>query len=254
MSIRKEKRSAEILRILSEKGKTEVTDLAGNLNVSQVTIRKDLDELEEKGFVHRAHGYAELNSPDAISGRLAYHYDKKKRIAEKASEMVHDGDTIMIESGSCCAILASLLAETKQNLTIVTNSAFIADYIRHNTNAEIVLLGGIYQKDSQCLVGPMIRDNARNYHVRYFFIGTDGWSSQSGFTNKDQMRAQAVRDMSDSAENIVILTESEKFLSPGTVPMNIQNHPQTVITDAKITSDAEKNLISDGIQVIRTDE
>lgn len=252
MSVKKEKRSAEILQILTEKGSTEVTDLANRLNVSQVTIRKDLDELEEKGFIHRAHGYAELSSPDEISGRLAYHYEEKKTIAEEACRLVHDGDTIMIESGSCCAILASLLAEEKNNITIVTNSAFIADYIRSYHTVDIVLLGGIYQKDSQCLVGPMIRDNAANYYVKYFFIGTDGWSPQSGFTNKDQMRAQAVRDMAHSVENIVVLTESEKFTAPGTVPMNIKDQPKTVITDANIPSEAEEALTSHHIQVIKT--
>lgn len=251
MSDKKERRSEKILKILTDSGKIEVASLAQTLQVSQVTIRKDLDELEEKGFIHRAHGYAELNSPDAISGRLAYHYEEKKKIAVEAARLIHDNDTIMIESGSCCAILAYLLASEKKNLTIVTNSAFIADYIKDAQDTQIVLLGGMYQKDSQCLVGPMIRDTAANYYVHYFFIGTDGWSERTGFTNKDQMRAQAVRDMAHSAEKVVILTESEKFLHAGTVPMNIPSQPKILITDASLPANTENILVHDDIQVLK---
>ena len=250
MTARKDKRTGRILDILAVRKKIEVKELSELLEVSQVTIRKDLDELENKGFIRRVHGYAVLNSMDNISGRLAYHYDEKKKIAERAAELVHDGDTIMIESGSCCALLASVLAASRRNLTIITNSAFIADYIRTYADVQIVLLGGIYQSGSQCLVGPMVRDAAANYNVPYFFIGTDGWSERTGFTNKDPMRAQAVRDIAHSAETVVVLTESEKFENPGTTPMNMKGQPGIVITDAGISEKARTALETKGIRVI----
>lgn len=237
----KKDRSSKILEILTKEKKMEVCELAEELNVSQVTMRKDLDRMEEKGLVKRMHGYALINDTDDINGRLAYHYDEKLSIAKKASELVHDGDTIMIESGSCCALLAFVLAQTKQNLTIVTNSAYISDYIRH-TNVNTILLGGIYQKDSQCLVGPMIEEAAKNFNVEYFFIGTDGYSERTGFTNKDQLRAQAVKDMARSCDKIVILTESSKFDAAGPVPMNLKNHSLIVITDADISGKTKKEL------------
>ena len=134
-------------------------------------------------------------------------------------------------------------------VTIVTNSAFIADYIR-STSANIVLLGGIYQNDSQCLVGPMVRDGAMNYHVQYCMVGTDGWSERTGFTNKDQMRAQAVRDLSASADQIVILTESEKFGVAGTVPLNISPGSSVVITDAALDEETRNALQEKGMKVI----
>ena len=155
----------------------------------------------------------------------------------------------MIENGSCCALAALQIAKTKKNVTIVTNSAFIADYIR-NENIQIVLLGGIYQQDSQCLVGPMVREGVSNYYVKYFFIGTDGWSERTGFTNKDQMRAQAVRDMANSAENIVVLTESEKFSVLGTVPINVKEQPKYVITDTNISQEIVHSLSDKNIEVI----
>ena len=245
----KKERETKILELLTEHNRMEVVELSDLLGVSQVTIRKDLDALEKRQMVKRIHGYAELNSSDNINRRLAYHYEEKMKIANKAVEMVHDGDTVMIENGSCCALAALQIAKTKKNVTIVTNSAFIADYIR-NENIQIVLLGGIYQQDSQCLVGPMVREGVSNYYVKYFFIGTDGWSERTGFTNKDQMRAQAVRDMANSAENIVVLTESEKFSALGTVPINVKEQPKYVITDTNISQEIVHSLSDKNIEVI----
>lgn len=245
----KRERETKILDLLTSRGRMEVTELSGILGVSQVTVRKDLDRLEEKHMVRRVHGFAELNSADDINGRLAYHYEQKMKIAAKAAELVHDGDTVMIENGSCCALAASVIASSRNNVTIVTNSAFIADYIR-STSANIVLLGGIYQNDSQCLVGPMVRDGAMNYHVQYCMVGTDGWSEKTGFTNKDQMRAQAVRDLSASADQIVILTESEKFGVAGTVPLNISPGSSVVITDAALDEETRNVLQEKGMKVI----
>lgn len=245
----KKERETKILELLSGRNRMEVSELSEILGVSQVTIRKDLDKLEQKHMVKRIHGYARLNSTDDINGRLAYHYEEKMKIAAKAADLIHDGDTVMIENGSCCALAASAIAASKHGVTIVTNSAFIADYIR-NESVNIVLLGGIYQNDSQCLVGPMVKDGAMNYHVKYCMAGTDGWSERTGFTNKDQMRAQAVRDLSVSAEYTVFLTESEKFSTAGTVPLNIHGSSAIVITDSALQEEVREKLRAEGMDVI----
>ena len=246
----KKQREKEILNLLVERRRIEVTELSELLGVSQVTIRKDLDQLEKMHMIKRIHGFAQLSSEDDINSRLAWHYEEKTKIAERAAELISDGDTVMIENGSCCALAALTIAKTKKNVTIVTNSAFIAGYIRNEPNVQVVLLGGIYQKESQCLVGPMIRDNAMNYNVKYCLIGTDGWNERIGFTNKDQMRAQAVRDMSASAEQIVILTENEKFNAAGTVPLNLSRHQISVLTDSEIPDDIRKKLTEQQIEII----
>lgn len=230
--------------------RTSVFRLFEKLGVSQVTIRKDLDALENRGIIHREHGFATLCSTDDINGRIAYHYEKKKKIAERAAKLVNDGDNIMIESGSCCALLADTLTTGRKELTIITNSAFIADYIRGKPNFQVILLGVIYQQDSQVMVGPMIRQCAENFFVDLFFIGTDGYSSKVGFTNREQMRAQAVRDMSLQAKEVIILTESEKFSKHGTVPMNLKDRIKTVITDKKISPDFQSELNQNNIKVI----
>ena len=140
-------RHTKILDLLTKEEKIEVAKLSNIFRVSQVTIRKDLDQLENKGLIMREHGFATLNSKDDINNRLAYNYDIKQKIAQLASEDVHDGETLMIESGSCCALLALQIAQTKKDITIITNSAFIADYVRKIPQTKIILLGGEYQNE-----------------------------------------------------------------------------------------------------------
>ena len=188
----------KILELLTKEKKIEVNELSQILGVSNVTIRKDLDALEEKGIIKRGHGYAILANKDDINGRLAYHYEIKKRIAQKAAELIHDGDTIMIESGSCCAILADTIASEKLDVT-----------------------------------------------VDQLFIGADGYNPRVGFTNSDHLRAQAVRDMAEQAEHIIVLTESEKFNSHGVVPLQLKERIDTIITDDHIPEDIKAHLLSE---------
>ncbi len=245
--MKKNERFTKILDLLTENEKVEVTTLSNLLQVSQVTIRKDLDELEENGLIQRSHGFAQRIQTDNIGGRLAWHYEEKKKIAEKAIELIQDGDTVMIESGSCCALLAALLTQKRKNITIITNSAYIAQSIE-KSSFQTILLGGIYQSNSQCLVGPMIATTASMFHVKYFFIGTDGYSTQTGFTNKDQLRAQAVRDMEKSCDHVVVLTESDKFHTVGTVPL-LTSKLDIVVTDEAIPSEVLNHLIESNITV-----
>ena len=250
---RKEDRTNRILELLVKEKKLEVAEISGHLGVSQVTVRKDLDAMEAQGLITREHGFAVLSSTDDIKGRLAWHYEEKRKIACLAADLVKDGDTIMIESGSCCALLAKALTEIRKGVTIITNSAFIADYIRRESDFQIVLLGGIYQQDARVMVGPMVRQCAENFWVDRFFIGVDGWSARTGFTNQDQMRAQAVRDMARQADQVIVLTESDKFTRHGTVPLNLKDRVSTVITDRNIGEEIRQGLYQLGIEVLISD-
>lgn len=243
-------RHKQILEILTSRGKIDVLSLSKLLDVSQVTIRKDLNYLEECGIVKREHGYALLSSNNDIATRLAYHYDIKQKIATYAASLVKENETIMVESGSCCALLAKELALSKKHITIITNSVFISDYIRKSATFEIILLGGNYQKDSQAIVGPLVNDCVKNFWVNKFFIGIDGYASNVGFTNKDQYRAQAVKDMARQADNIIVLTESEKFNSHSNIPMNITDKVKCIITDSKIKENAKSDFLNKNIKLI----
>nr|WP_250672859.1 DeoR/GlpR family DNA-binding transcription regulator [Paeniclostridium ghonii]MCM0164954.1 DeoR/GlpR family DNA-binding transcription regulator [Paeniclostridium ghonii] len=242
-------RHTKILELLTENKKIEVTKLSELLNVSQVTIRKDLIQLENKGLIIREHGFATLNSSDDINNRLAYHYDIKRRIAKVATESVMDGETVMIESGSCCALLALEISRTKKDITIITNSAFIAEYIRKEYNTRIILLGGEYQNESQVMVGPITRKCVESFFVDKLFIGTDGFSELSGFTGKDYMRSETVRDMARQANNVIVVTESTKFFQKGVVNLIATDEISSVVTDVNIPKEYEDYLSSKNIEV-----
>ena len=243
-------RTNRILEILTERGRAEVSALAEELGVSQVTMRKDLSELERRGLIQREHGWATLRNADNVEGRLAYHYEEKRLIARRAAELVSDGDTIMVESGSCCALLAAELATRRRDVTIITNSAFIAAYVRDSPGVQTVLLGGIYQGDAQVTVGPMVAQCVEGFYVDLLFVGTDGYSARTGFTNADQMRAQAVRDMASHAERVVVLTESEKFSRRGTVPLALGEKDVCVITDSRVSEAARTELATAGVELV----
>ena len=244
------KRDNQILEILTSQGKVEVTHLSQLLGVSEVTARKDLDALQAKGLVQRVHGFAQLANPNDVGGRLAYHYEEKRLIARRAAELVPDNATVMVESGSCCSLLARELADSDKNVTIVTNSAFIASYVRDSSRVSCVLLGGSYQRDSQVMVGPLVHACAQEFYVDRLFIGADGWIDGVGFTNADQMRADAVRSMAESAAEVVVLTESEKFGQRGAVPMRLPGKKVSVITDDSVRDEWRQSLERSGVDAV----
>lgn len=243
------KRDAQILELLTTQKKIEVTALAKHFGVSTVTMRKDLDSLQTQGLALREHGYALLANPNDVAGRLAYHYEQKLLIARRAADLVPDGATIMIESGSCCALLARELADTHQGVTIITNSVFISTYVRNSSGVTTILLGGSVQSDSQVTVGPLLRRCAEAFAVEKLFIGADGWLDGVGFTNKDPFRAEAVLAMASSAAQVVILTESEKFRQFSAVPMRFENTSVQLVTDSGIRPEERAAVEKLGIQL-----
>ena len=244
-------RHAKILELLSRYHKMEVSRLSTLLNVSQVTIRKDLIALEQSGMLVREHGYATLNNSDDINKRLAFHFEQKMQIVKRAAQLVEDGETIFIESGSCCALLAVEIAQTKKDVTIVTNSAFIADYVRKIENVQIVLLGGNYHKESQVMVGPMTAQCAQAYFADKLFIGTDGFSIRTGFTGNDYMRSVAVQDMAKQVEKVIVVTDSSKFYQKGNVSLIATNRIHMLITNPDIPLEQEQYLLEQKVEIIK---
>jgi DeoR/GlpR family transcriptional regulator of sugar metabolism len=242
-------RHIKILEVLSKQQRVEVSVLADMLGVSQVTVRKDLDQLEERDLIHRTHGYACLDGSNDVGKRMVYHYGIKKRIAMAAAETVADGETVMIESGSCCAFLAEELALTKKEITIITNSVFVTNFIRHTPAVKIILLGGNYQPDSQVTVGPITKKCGEIFNANKFFIGADGFSTRFGFTGNDYMRVQTIHDLAEYAQGIIVLTESEKFKQQGVLAMMRTENVKEVFTDNGIPADAEAALIKHNVVI-----
>jgi DeoR/GlpR family transcriptional regulator of sugar metabolism len=224
------------------------------LGVSQVTIRKDLDILEERGLVHREHGYACLNNTNDTEKRMAYNYDIKRRIAKGAAALVEEGETVIIESGSCCTFLAEELANEQKDVTIITNSVFIANFIRHASRTKIILLGGSYQPESQIVVGPMTRKCSEIFFSDKLFVGTNGFMPNFGFTGKDHMRSQTVMDLAENVRDIFVLTDAEKFFHQGVLGLLRLDIVTGVFTDDRIPEEVESLLIENNIALYKVPE
>lgn len=242
-------RQTKILQTVNERQKIDVASLAGIVGVSQVTVRKDLDVLEEKGLLCREHGYALAVNSDDINNRLAYNYETKLALARKAAEIVGDGETVMIESGSSCALLAEVLSTERTDVNIITNSAFIANHIKDSPTSRVTLLGGEFQRESQVCVGALVRTCAKEFYVDKLFVGTDGFVPEVGFTGGDLARAEAVRAMAVSAKNRIILTDSSKFTAHGLVLLLRFDEISMVFTDSDVPQSAVGIMEEHGVKV-----
>lgn len=242
-------RRMQIINDFSSNDRISVADLAEKYHVSQVTIRNDLKALQNDNLIKRVHGGASSTSNEFISARLNVNYEIKLRIAERAAQMVSSGETVFIESGSTNALLAKKLSETK-DVTIITNSCFIANFIREIPRVNIVLLGGNYQPSSEVCVGPLTCQSMQSFFVDKLFIGSDGFSEKHGFTCINLLRAEVVAAMAKRAEHRIILTDSSKFSQRGVAQQLSLTEVTHVITDNGIPDSAREALIRNGVELI----
>lgn len=203
-------RQNRILKLLSRNDLTTVNELASKLNVSSVTIRQDLNFLEAEGLLRRVHGGAVLEDAEDLTNRLGFNYEKKLRIARKAAELVNDGETVLIESGSTNVLLARELVK-KKNVTLITTNVFIARQFRKNEPANVILLGGLYQQESESMVGKITKACLDQINFDKAFIGIDGYTSIAGFTLRDLFRAEISSYIIKKSTNTTIISDSSKF-------------------------------------------
>ena len=244
-------RMVRILEILASNKSVKVTLLAELLSVSPVTLRRDLEALEKRGIISRTHGYATLDGANDTGKRMAFSHSIKRRIARAAAETVEEGETVMLESGSCCALFAEELAIAKKNVTIITNSVFIANYVCKLSNIKIILLGGYYQPESQVAVGPMTVKCGEMFYSDKFFLGADGFIPGCGFTGRDYLRVETAGELVKRAKNIFILTEAAKFHRRGAYDLIQLDKLAGVFTDDSIPKEAEADILEKNVRLYK---
>lgn len=242
------KRQMQILRDISTNEKITVLELSEKYQVSQVTIRSDLKALECKGLIKRIHGGASSLSDENIANRLRFNYETKLRIADRAAQMVEPGETILIESGSTNALLARKIGES-MDVTIITNSFFIANFVRDLPRVKVILLGGDYQPNAEICVGPLTRQSLQSFYVDKLFIGSDGFSEE-GFTSIDMQRAEVAHAMCKRAKQTIILTDSSKFFVRGVSRQLSLSELSKVITDDGIPDHARQLLSNNNVEIM----
>ncbi len=224
-----------------------VSDLSKMTGVSEVTIRQDLNTLEKQSYLRRTHGFAVPLDSDDVETRMMNNYTVKRELADYAASLVSDGETVFIENGSCNALLARRLGE-QRGITIITVSSYIAHLLK-DALCDVILLGGIYQKKSESVVGPLTRQYVQQVHFSKAFIGIDGWQPETGFTGRDMMRSDVVNAVLEKGNEAIVLTDSSKFGAVHPYTLGMGNRFNRVITDAGIPADAQHQLQESGLLV-----
>lgn len=238
-----------ILRILGENDQTSVIQLSEKLDVSSVTIRQDLNYLENEGLLKRVHGGAVLKDADDLENRLGVNYDNKLRVAKKAASFVNEGETILIESGSVNALLARELVKIKK-VTIITTNVFIARQFRKNEMANIIILGGIYQHESETLVGKITRTSIDQINIDKAFIGIDGYTNETGFTIRDLFRAEISSYIIQKAKDVFIVSDSSKFGKTELTNICFPDEIQHIATNKELASSFKKDFQQMNVDLI----
>ena len=240
-------RQQSILQVVIDKGRMSVADLAKMTGVSEVTIRQDLNLLEKQSYLRRTHGYAVPLDSEDVETRMMTHFAIKRELASRAAALVNTGETVFIENGSSNALLARTLAE-RGDITIITVSSYIAHLLKE-TPCEVILLGGIYQKKSESMVGPLTRQYVQQVHFSKAFIGIDGWQPETGFTGRDMMRADIVNAVLEKGSEAIVLTDSSKFGAIHPYPLGPMNQFNRVITDDNLSTEKQLQLEQSGLTV-----
>jgi DeoR family transcriptional regulator, aga operon transcriptional repressor len=247
-------RRKEILQILSENGEVFVETLSEKFGVSEVTIRNDLDQLEKKNMLLRARGGAiKLDNSVAIDQRLAdknrTNFQEKSRIGKKAAQLVTESDIIIIDSGSTTAEMVRNLPNL-QDLTVITNAINIANQLVSRPNVNVLIPGGYLRKNSLSLVGPQAEKSLRNFNVDKAFLGVDGFDTRHGIYTPNVEEARLNEIMIEISREVILVTDSSKFLKRSFAFICPVNEIDKVITDSGIRSDDQKRLEDAGVEVI----
>jgi len=240
-------RQQSILQMVIDKGRMSVADLALMTGVSEVTIRQDLNLLEKQSYLRRTHGFAVPLDSEDVETRMMNNFSLKRELAAYAAGLVSPGETVFIENGSSNALLARALSE-QPGITIITVSSYIAHLLKE-TPGEVILLGGIYQKKSESMVGPLTRQYIQQVHFSKAFIGVDGWQSDTGFTGRDMMRADVVSAVLDKGCEAIVLSDSSKFGAVHPYPLGLTSKFNRVITDDGLAVEQQQQLERSGLTV-----
>lgn len=243
-----------IIQTLYDEGKVRVDELSDKFSVTSVTIRNDLDFLEKKGILHRTHGGALLRKnvyeDPTLEEKQKLHSKEKQRIGQRAAEMIENGDSILLDSGTTSLEIARRI-DDKKNLTIMTNAIKIALDLASKEEMTVMLTGGTMRSESYSLVGPDAETVIRNYYFDKLFLGVDGLDMELGLTTPNPMEAQLNRLMVERAREVIAVTDSSKLGRQSFSFICELEAIGTIITDTKISSAYEKSLRKKDINVIK---
>lgn len=247
-----DERRQEILSIVQREGRAVGVDLARRFATSTITIRKDLDFLQNRGLIQRTHGGAlpvrsnQIADP-ALQDKEKQHHREKLRIAAAAVRMVKEGQCVILDSGSTTTAIARSLRNFRE-LTVITNAVNIAAELA-GTSLDVILTGGTLRKNSFSLVGPHAEDTLREINADILFLGVDGFDTKVGLTTPNVLEARVNRAMADAARKTVAVCDSSKFGRRSLAVIVQPDRIHEVITDKNLARTTVHELREAGIEV-----
>lgn len=244
-------RHSIILELLREFGKVDVADLSSKLKVSAVTIRKDLDLLEEKKLLYRTHGGAILADPyiatRKVSEKEKLRPEVKRRIGLKAVELLSPQDALIIASGTTVQAFARCIENIK--LTVITSAMNVAMELLDKPDIEIIQLGGIIRHSSASAVSEYAIRMLDNFSCSKLFLGVDGIDPEYGLSTTHIQEACLNQAMIAAATKTIVLADSSKFGRRGFSKICNMSDIDWVITDSGISPKMLEAIEEQGVKV-----
>ena len=249
----KEERQQAILESLRLDGKAVVTDLMSRFAVSEDTIRRDLNDLAELGMLQRVHGGALPRSPSPPFEQRAQEASTARRaLAEAAARLIHDGQLILMDSGtSVLAVAMSLPIGLRA--TIVTNSVPVAAALTHHREIEVHVLGGRLNKAAQAMVGVPVIEALRQYRADLCVLGVCSLHPDVGISMLDMEEAYVKRAMIEQAAEVVAVADMAKLRTAAPYVIGPLSALTYLVTDSSIESDVLAPYQERGITIIRAE-
>ncbi len=240
----------EILRLLSLLRTATVGELAARLEVSEVTIRKDLSALEDMGCLIRTRGGAQMAQDTRllrpIQTRQTERIEEKKAIARRARSLVTEGETIYIDAGSTCLCLAREIGE--MNLRVVTNSIDVMIELAGRPAVSLFSLGGGYRSEAGSFIGPIAVESLRSFRIETCFLGTTGFSERGLFSAQNIIESQLKQAVIGVSSRRIVLADSSKYRREAFTVFARAGDVDILVTDGGF--DDAQHLSSFGIEVV----
>ncbi len=253
----KEERHSEIMENLLKQGSIQVTELADNLQVSSVTIRKDLTNLEKEGKLYRSHGRAILINPftnnRTVTEKEKLNMDEKRLIGIEAAKLITPNDSIVLASGTTIHALARNI-HPESRLTVVTASLQVAEALAPLDNVELIQLGGIVRHTSFSVVGKYAEMILSGFSFSKLYLGVDGIDLEFGISTTDMREAEINRTMMHTAQKTIVLADSTKFGRRGFAKISNIEDVDMIITDNRLPAPIRQQIEAMGIEIVTVDE
>ncbi|MFI7110632.1 DeoR/GlpR family DNA-binding transcription regulator [Nonomuraea sp. NPDC050227] len=238
-------RQQAILDLVRQNGGVRVVDLVRTFGVSDITIRRDLELLAERGLLAKVHGGATTigatNEP-GFAAKSVQQEEEKQAIAGHAAALVRPGTAVALSAGTTTWTLAHHLGQVP-GLTVVTNSVRVADVFQHagRPDQTVVLTGGV-RTPSDALVGPVAVAAIRRLNVDLLFLGVHGMTARTGFTTPNMMEAETDRALVEAASRLVVLADHTKWGTVGISTIAELGEADVVVSDTGLPEPARQAL------------